>query len=299
MQIFGKDRVINCFSPDHPFAYEMDDGETVWIEMDDCYGGVFQTEQDLRTPEVDTSCFDAAVGPILVQGAEAGDVLCVRVLDIQLAEQGVMVTAKGLGMLGDQIDAPNTKIIPIREGYAYFSPSIMLPLAPMIGVMGVLPREGRYPCTVPGTFGGNMDTKELGVGAKLYLPVFHHGAGLVVADLHACMGDGEMSGTGIEIAGRVCIQVSVMKGACLAEPVLETDEAVYTIATAATYEQAARTAAQNMAVLLQERLSLCFQDAYRLLSAVCDLRISQVVNGVYTMKVRVPKAVLSGRKNSQ
>jgi len=292
MKTVSRDHVIYSFSPDCEFVERIEDGETLWVEMNDCYNGVFKTGQDLRTPSVDTSKFDAAVGPLYVSGATPNDTLSVEVMDICLADHGVMVTAKGLGIFGDLMEEPHTKIIPIRDGAAWFSNEIRLPLNPMIGVMGVLPEHGRFRCTVPGDFGGNMDTKELTIGTKAYFPVFVEGAGLAVSDLHACMGDGEISGTGLEIAGKVCLKVSVLHGRRIHRPVLETDDAVFAIATKDTFEEAVRTAAMDMIAIIRRQLDLNFPDAYRLLSAACDIRISQVVNGVYTLKARMPKELL-------
>lgn len=288
MKTLSKDNVIYSFNPRNEFAYFVDDGETFWVETNDCYSGQIKTPSDLR-PNINISIMDAAVGPISVSGATPDDLLCVEVLDIQMAPQGVMVTSKGLGVLGDRIEAPNTKIIPIKDGHAHFSDRIRLPLTPMIGVMGVSPREGDIHCVVPGDHGGNMDTKEVTVGSKIYLPIFVEGAGLAISDLHACMGDGELSGTGIEVAGKVLLKVSVVKGRKLARPIVETANSFYTIATAPTYEKGIQMAVADMVAILQEKQKLDFPDAYRLLSATCDIRISQVVNGVFTLKVRAPK----------
>ncbi len=288
MRTLNKDRVIYSFCSDHPFAYKVQNGETFRVETEDCYGGQLKTEADLRK-DLDESRLDAAVGPIEVTDALPGDVLCVEVLDIQLAGQGVMTTAPGLGILGNLMDVMTTKVIPVRDSIAFFTEDIKLPVSPMIGVMGVLPSEGEFKCTVPGDFGGNMDTKEVTVGTKVFLPVFVTGAGLAVGDLHACMGDGELSGTGLEIAGEILLKVSVIKGWTLERPLLETKDAVYATATGNTMEEAAYQASRDMTDLLMNRLELTFADAYRLMSAVCDIRISQVVNGVYTLKVRAPK----------
>lgn len=116
---------------------------------------------------------------------------------IDLAPQGVMVTSVGLGVLGDHITEPNTKIIPVHDGFAHFSDDIKLPLTPMIGVMGVATKNGEIHCAVPEDHGANMDTKLVRVGSRVYFPVNAEGAGLAVGDMHACMGDGELSGTGI------------------------------------------------------------------------------------------------------
>lgn len=295
MKILRKDKMIYNFSPDNEHVYFVDDGESFWLETDDCYGGQIKTSNDLRT-NIDISIMDAAVGPINVSNATTNDILCVEVLDIQFEPQGVMVTSKGLGVLGDRIETADTKIIKVKDGFAFFSDEIKLPLTPMIGVMGVSPASGSTHCAIPGDFGGNMDTKEVKIGSKIYFPIFVEGAGLAVSDLHACMGDGELSGTGIETPGKVFLKTTVIKGKKIKRPLIETIDSIYTIATEDTFEEAIKIAVSDMVDILQEKLNLSFPDAYRLLSATCDIKISQVVNGVYTLKVRAPKYVINDSK---
>ncbi len=292
MQVFPKDKVIYWFDPANPPVYSIADGEVFQVHTDDCYSGQIRSVNDLR-PNIDISIMDAAVGPIAVAGAEPGDVLKVDILNISFADHGVMVTSPGLGVLGSHIREPNTKIIPIRDGYAQFSDTIRLPLTPMIGVLGVSPASEKIHCAVPGAHGGNMDTKEVTTGASVYLQVFVKGANLAVSDLHACMGDGELSGTGIETAGTVTLRATVIKGKTLAEPVIEDSQAVYMLATRATFEEGMQAAVARAVQLLSEKNSLPFPDAYRLMSATCDIRVSQVVNGVLTVKVKVPRYALN------
>ena len=116
---------------------------------------------------LDESKLDAAVGPIRVKGARKGDVLCIEVLDIMLADQGVMMTNCGLGTLGERITEPNTKVIKIKEGKAFFSEDLLLPLTPMVGVIGVLPEKGIFPATVPGDFGGGKGRNK-GLPSRIY-----------------------------------------------------------------------------------------------------------------------------------
>ena len=293
MQSFSKDNVIYNFSPEDKPVYFVEDGETFWVNSDDCYSGQIQSEKDLR-PNIDISIMDAAVGPIEIKGATTNDTLCVEILDIQFVNQGVMVTSPGLGVLGEKISEPNTKIIKIKDGYAMFSDEIKLPLTPMIGVMGVSPKEKPIHCAKPGDHGGNMDTKLVTIGSKVYFPIFHDGAMLSVADFHACMGDGELSGVGLETEGKTLLKVDVIKGKTIKMPRIETKEDLYTIATRDTMEEAMKVAVSDMVDILSEKLNLNFPDAYRLLSATCDIQISQVVNGVYTMRVRCPRYVVNG-----
>lgn len=291
MQILGKDKVIFSFNQTNEPAYFVGDGEIFMVETDDCYSGQIKDESVLR-PDIDVSIMDCSVGPIYVNGAEPGDVLCVEILGIEFGPQGVMVTSPGLGVLGGKISKPSTKIIPIENGYARFSDSVTLPLTPMVGVIGVAPRKGDIHCAVPGDHGANMDAKVITVGSKVYLPVAVKGALLAVGDLHACMGDGEMSGTGIETPGTVLMKTAVLKDARLERPMVETRDSVYTVASAKEFEDGVRTAAEDMAEYLMKKTGLDFQDAYRLLSAVCDIQVSQAVNDLYTFRVRAPKALL-------
>ncbi len=60
--------------------------------------------------------------------------------------------------------------------------------------------------------GGNMDVKQMQVGTTLLLPCFVDGCGLFVGDVHYAQGDGEVSGTAIEMGARVTVRVDVRKG---------------------------------------------------------------------------------------
>lgn len=291
MKVILSDKVIYHFSPKNQPIDSINLGDDFWVETNDCYSGQIKTEKDLR-PNIDISIMDAATGPIEIKGVVPGDIICVEILDIELAAQGVMVTAPGLGPLGDLITEPDTKIIPIKNGLAYFSDELKLPLTPMVGVLGVSPDHGEIHCATPGDNGGNLDTKDIKKGSKVYFPVFVKGANLAVSDLHACMGDGELSGTGIEIAGRVKMVVSKVASRNLLMPIVETKESFAIIASATSFETAAYKGLKYTVELLQNALGLSFSNAYRLLSATCDLKISQIVNPLLTVRVSVPKSIV-------
>jgi acetamidase/formamidase len=69
-----------------------------------------------------------------------------------------------------------------------FQPGIEVPLGPFMGVMGVLPADEEGPnrkSGPPGTFGGNLDCKELVAGTSLFLPVYHPGGLFFTGDARA------------------------------------------------------------------------------------------------------------------
>ncbi len=60
--------------------------------------------------------------------------------------------------------------------------------------------------------GGNMDVQQMQVGTTLLLPCFVDGCGLFVGDVHFAQGDGEVSGTAIEMGAKVTVVTEVLKG---------------------------------------------------------------------------------------
>ena len=60
--------------------------------------------------------------------------------------------------------------------------------------------------------GGNLDVQQMQVGTTLLLPCFIDGCGLFVGDVHYAQGDGEVSGTAIEMGARVTVTTAVIKG---------------------------------------------------------------------------------------
>ena len=59
---------------------------------------------------------------------------------------------------------------------------------------------------------GNMDIKQMVVGTTLLVPCYVDGCGLYVGDVHYAQGDGEVSGTAIEIGAKVTVRTEIRKG---------------------------------------------------------------------------------------
>jgi formamidase len=60
--------------------------------------------------------------------------------------------------------------------------------------------------------GGNMDVQQMQVGTTLLLPCIIDGCGLFVGDVHYAQGDGEVSGTAIEMGAVVTVRTELLKG---------------------------------------------------------------------------------------
>ncbi|WP_342539826.1 acetamidase/formamidase family protein [Heyndrickxia sp. FSL K6-6286] len=291
LKIFNKENVITSFSAKHKPSYSVKMGEIFQVETNDCYGGAITSSDQLRT-EINIDYINPATGPIYINDLHKGETLCIDILDIQLDEYGVMVLYPGMGPLGDLVKQTDTRIFHVSSGKVEFNEEIALPVKPMIGVIGVAPLEGEILSESPGDHGGNMDTKQITTGNKLYLPVFHDGGLLALGDLHASMGDGELNGSGIEIGGKVTMSLS-KSNLSIPMPIVETTDSFMFISSAKTFEEASNKGMEAVVHLFKKKLALSFNDSYRLLSAVCDLQISQIVNPLITVRVVVPKGIIS------
>ena len=106
------------------------------------------------------------------------------------------------------------------------------------------------------------------------------------------MGDGELSGMGLEIGGRVEIKVRKIKTKNIKMPIVETEKEFLIIASGLDFKTAKKKGMVYATQILQEHLQLEFKDAYRILSISCDLRVSQIVNPLLTVRIAIPKNLI-------
>ena len=139
---------------------------------------------------LDFSRVDQVNGPIAVEGAEPGDTLEIELLDFQPADWGWTASIPGFGLLAEDFPDPALRITPLGGGPAEFLPGVRIPLAPFCGELGVAPHtEGAHSTIPPDVFGGNMDTRHLTAGTKLFLPVFAPGGRFSLGDGHAAQAE--------------------------------------------------------------------------------------------------------------
>ncbi len=286
----GTEHVTCSLFKDHPPAARVPSGGMVVFETMDCYGNQIRSEElDFTSTKRDFN--NPATGPLYVEGAEPGDILKVEILDIRVANQGVMAVRPGAGALGDVWQSPRVKVIPVENGEAVFNDKLRLPLDPMIGVIGTAPLT-EIPTTTPHAHGGNMDCRRIVKGATLYLPVFVAGGLLSMGDLHGVMGDGEIVICGVEMEGEVTVKVEVIKHRCLPLPLLVEGNDCMAIASARTLDQAASDVTHSMHRFLVDEVGVDTHEAGMLLSLIGQLRICQIVDPLMTTRMEVPLSVL-------
>jgi amidase len=283
---------VFAMSAENAAVLEVEDKSTVVFETMDCFSNQLTSEEQ-KIETLDWSCINPATGPVYVRGAQPGDALKISILDIKVAQYGTMVALPQNGVLGEYVQEGQIKRIEVKGGIAYFNSKIHLPCVPMIGVIGVAPERGAISCGEPGSHGGNMDTTKIAAGSVLYLPVFQPGALLAMGDVHACMGDGEIMVSGLEIPAEITVHIEVIKNAGIKNPMLESPHACYTIASHEDVEQAVKVATLDMANLLMRKNQLSFNEAGMLLSAAGNLQFCQMVDPKRTVRMEVPKTILS------
>ena len=235
-------------------------------------------------------------GPIYVEGAEPGDMLEVRVLDISFrVSYGVNNTGPGKGVLPNLLLEQSAKLIRIdlERGVALFSEDIEVPLNPFMGIMAVSPPTtlGMVSSTPPGAWGGNMDLKFLGKGSTLYLPVFNRGAQFFTGDGHAAQGDGEVDGGAIEISLMPTFKFILHKHRTIRLPRVETASEYLSLGLSVDLNEATRMAMQEAVDFLQSEKEMSAADAYALSSLAVDLGIGEAVDVVNLVYARIPKNI--------
>ncbi len=237
-------------------------------------------------------------GPIAVKGASVGSVLQVDVLDLTVRQNwGWAVILPLLGTLPEDFPEPTRRHFPIDIAKRHVIlpwQKKPLPLKPFFGVMGVAPPPawGRITTVMPRAHGGNMDNKELGVGASIYFPVFNDGALFSVGDGHGVQGDGEVCVTAVETALTGRLRLSVRTNMELSQPRAETPERYITMGFDEDLDDAVKAALRDMIRWLGERHGLSRTDAYMLCSFAADMRVTQTVNVVKGAHCVLEKSVL-------
>lgn len=285
MYTLSSDRFITSFSKRAAPALRVEDGATVRIATKDCYMDNLRAENDPRGAAKGPAIgCNPASGPIFVEGAQPGDTLKCEILAIDVGEYASMRISNRGGLMADRVTAPIVRCIPLKDGYAELA-GVRMPLDPMIGVIGVAPEGEDVDTESPGAHGGNMDTRHIRAGSTLYLPVAAEGALFALGDVHARMGDGEICICGLECPAEVTVRLSVVHGKREKWPMLK-DESNrwYTIASAADLDEAAKLSADAMMDFIEKRVTIDHNELILLMSLVCHLEISQVVDPLLTAR---------------
>ncbi len=289
----------------HPPAVTIDSGDVIVVRTRDVSDN--QLSPASTSDALASMNWDRVyplAGPVRVRGAREGDTLAVEILEMHSEGWGWAAILPGLGLLPEEFKEPYLRIFDLTNGdAAYLRDDIAVPIEPFFGTMGVCPAgAAKQPIMPPGTFGGNMDTRQLTRGSTLYLPVHVDGALFSVGDAHAAQGDGEICVTAVEAPMYASLRLTLEPGRRLPAPQFSVpgplaprvnDGGWYgTTGVGPDVYRAAQDAVRAMIAHLSGQYGLSVQDAYVLASLCVDLRISEIVDaGQYVVSALLPLAV--------
>lgn len=286
----SRDRVVYAFDQDAEPLLVVDAPARLLFETHDARGGRLRRPEQVQETAPDFNDrfprANPATGPVFVRGAEPGDAITVDIHAIDLDPQGFVLVKPDMGLVRGLVDEPLAKMCAVADGMVQFD-ELRLPVRPMVGVVAVAPAGEPWATAYVGRHGGNIDSNRLTVGTRVHLPVQVEGGLVYVGDVHAAMGDGEVSGSGVEIGASVEVTIGLEKGTGRTWPHAETADQLITIASAPAFEPAAEIAVREMMALLGERLGLSSTDAFMLVSAIGDLRVNQACRSKIDTSVRV------------
>lgn len=242
----------NRWHPDIPPILEVDEDEEVALETRDAldgYLGPSSTEADYGS--LNLGAVHPLTGPVLVKGAQPGDLLDVEFVEIAPQPWAFSGIIPGLGFLRDVMTTPFLVHWTIADGWATTAqiPGARIPAGPFMGVSGVAPSREQVeawtkreadaaarggfvlqpdpagavpdsgpPATAglrtlpPRETGGNFDVKQLTAGSHLLLPVAVEGALFSTGDAHFAQGDGEVCVTAVEMGATCVVRFRLRKG---------------------------------------------------------------------------------------
>ena len=205
-------------------------------------------------------------GPFLIEGIEPGDWIAIEILDIEVGPYGFYRN-------GGPHWGSVRLLAPVRKGLIHFPPDFVVPIRPMIGVIQL---ESVDPYEID--HGGNMDFNSLQPGSTVHLRAQKPGGLLFLGDVHARMGDGELTGTGVEIDSAVTLKVTRSPGFPAGSPVVETTrviEGVNEILTSgrgANWEEAVKIAWSEMVGLIADYYDTTAEHANLIVGTIGDAR---------------------------
>ncbi len=243
----------NRWHPAIPPALRVDVGDEVLLDTLDALDGQIRSGHSVADASGwDLNAAHPLTGPIWINGAEAGDLLEVELLDIIPGDSGWTAQLPGFGFLRDLFPEPHLVRWRMNGKYAESAdlPGVRIQEASFPGVIGVAPALDQIDRIIareqaaldrggmvmppepkssipahepiasrglrtipPRENGGNLDVKQLVKGTTVYLPVWTEGALLSIGDAHFAQGDGEVCGSAIEMAATFRLRFKLDKGA--------------------------------------------------------------------------------------
>lgn len=251
-------------------AVEINAGETIVVETINHMTPIVWNEKDLHphgSPEYKER---QETGPIGVRGAKPGDCLAIRIDEVKIVG---LPHAHGGGPLKERFGQKPLGF-PVKDERCLFPGGLTIPIAPMVGDIYTTPLSPSPPYS---DHGGNMDFTEVRPGNTLFLPVYRPEGLLVLGDVHAVQGDGEIYGEGAECAAEVTITIDIDRIYSSRRPFVETPDALISLAGRGSLFESIQLVLEDMTKLVSRLYKVKEEEAYIFCSIVGSLRLAGCV----------------------
>jgi formamidase len=246
---------FNRFHPEVPMNNRAKPGQLIVMEVRNAGDLHLDSTGEWKLLDPPGSTVHPITGPVYIEGAKAGDVLAVSLIEAKPSRYGYTIISQG-GFLADVFPNEQRVYWELGENYATSRdlPGLRIPNASFPGIVTTLPGPSQHAailerekklaavggsvappepanaspaslCGPTGTekdncartfppreYGGNLDIRYLQAGVTVYLPCYIDGCGLGLGDPHYAQGDGEVSGTAIEMGGTFTLRTKIIKG---------------------------------------------------------------------------------------
>jgi amidase len=294
-------------------------GARFLVETQDAFFGQIKSENDLpvsKTLPPRHRFVNPVAGPIYIKGLKAGDLLVLEIEDIIPSERGWTGFGTSFSNLAKNSDFPELQRTYSRithhepglsgttsDGSGSFSVTreVRYPLRPFLGTIVTAPERGVENTLVSqGSWGGNIDCRDVRRGNKVILNTYHDGGLLFFGDAHAAQGDSEYTAIADETAADVWSRCRIVEQKRIPGVLrIETPQSLIQVDSArnaGSMERALNGAFIGMMRWLTEEYGMDSKEAYLHFSVNPDVRIHtyQFIArvGAYVAGAEFPKRYL-------
>jgi amidase len=293
----------SVFSPELKPVLYISPGDTIYTESIDAEGldkqGKKVTERNGGNP---------LTGPFYINGAEEGDILVITLIDVSLNRPGASSFESFVPR-----SLPEDIINQFKDQYKPFyweldlkkmtgSPKLKtghlknfyIDLHPFLGDVGIAPKDSAITTDDAGPYGGNLDFSRLTTASKLYVPVFHKGALLLLGDGHAAQGDGEINLAALETSMKFAFTVQLIKNPKIKPDFPRIEDKTYIMAVGLhpSLDSALKIATKGLLDWLQQDYQLSLEEATQVIGSSIEYRIPEIADPKVEVVAMIKKAVL-------
>jgi acetamidase/formamidase len=301
---FQPSTFYSTFSSEIKPVLNISPGDTIYTESIDAEGldkhGRKVTDRNGGNP---------LTGPFYINGAEAGDIIVITLIEVSLnrpsASSFESFVSRSLpedivNKFKDQfkpfnweLDLKNMTGSPkLKQGHLK---TFYIDLHPFLGDVGVAPKDSAITTDDAGPYGGNLDFYRLTTSSKLYVPVFHKGALLLMGDGHAAQGDGEINLAALETSMNIVFTVQLIKNPKIRPDFPRIEDEIYLMAVGldATLDNALKKATKGLLDWLQQDYQLSLEEATQVIGSSIEYKIPEIADPQVEVVAMIKKAVLN------